>query len=773
MTAIAQRSLAGGELAPALYARSDQTKYATGLRTCRNFMVMRAGGITNRPGTMFVCEQGVSATRGRLAKFVFNASQTYVLLFESAAMRVIQNGALLESSPGVPFVVSTPYATADLPLLKFSQSGDIITITHRNYPPIELSRTGHTAWALNLLVTAPLQVAPTSLTNSGAAGPGASVWVVTAVNAVTLEESLQSALTSSTDLPTTGAPITVSWAAAAGAGQYNVYRQINGINGFIGIAGATSFVDNGIAPDTSSTPPMARTPFVGGTNYPATSGYWQQRHMFGNTVADPETLWGSKSANFRNFSISSPLQDDDAVTFTLAGSQVQAVQHILSLGQLIVLTDSGEWVIQGDGDGVLRPNAINAKQEGYTGASPVQPIVIGNNAIYIQARGNIVHDLRYELQSQGYTGKDLSVFSSHLFEGRTLQFMDYQQVPNSIAWLIRDDGTLLGLTYLREHEIWGWHRHDTDGVFEDVVCVPEGNEDAVYVIVKRTINGVIRRYVERFYTRRVTDVTVDARFVDCGLSYDGRNTHSGMTMILTGGTTWQHGEDLMITASTGFFSGGDVGNAIVLKQGADKVMVMLTSYTSPTIMHCNPVSTVPPLLRSLGTTVWSRAVDDLSGLGHLEGKHVSILADGNVIANGVDTPLFTVTGGALSPSLSRPYSVIHVGLPYVSDIETLDLDPAGGQESLRGKPKLAHNVILAVQDTRGMFVGQDFDHLLEAKPGRFGPVGVPISPTTGNIDVAISSTWNDNGRIVARQKDPLPATILAVVPNYEIGEQTR
>jgi hypothetical protein len=763
MPGITQRSLAGGELAPALAARADQAKYQSGLKTCRNMMVMRHGGVTNRAGTGQVAELKTSALKGRLAKFVFNADQTYVLVFQNICMRVIQNGAQLEASPGVPYEIATPYLTADLPTLKFSQSGDVVTITHRNYEVRELSRTGHTSWTLSILSTAPSQAAPTGVTNDGAVG-GANAWVVTAVAAETFEESLASVSTTTAD----GLPRTISWAAAAGASEYNVYRQRSGIFGYVGTSTSTSFADNVTNPDTTITPPQARTPFVGVGNYPATSSYWQQRHMFANTYTNTEKVWGSKSANFRNFSISSPLQDDDAVTFTLAGNQVQPVQHMLSLGDFIILTESGEWNIKGDSDGVLRPNAINARQEGYTGASSVAPVIITNSAIYIQARGSLVRDLRYDLTSNGYSGRDLSVFSAHLFENNTITAMDFQQVPNSIVWLIRDDGTLLGLTYLREHEIWGWHRHDTDGVYEDVCCVPEGVEDAVYVIVKRTINGVTKRFIERFYSRKVTDIAIDARFIDCGLTYDGRNV-GATTMTVSGGTEWEHDEDLIINASAGFFVAGDVGNMMVLNSGADSISLVVTSYTSTTQVHANPIRTVPASLRAVAVTNWAKAVDSLTGLSHLEGKSVAILGDGNVVANGVDAPTFSVTGGTLT--LSRPYVIIHVGLPYLSDIETLDLDPASGPASQRPNPKLVRSVTLDVQDTRGIWAGPDFDNLLEAKQRDNADWGVPVTAKTGKIDVGVSSTWDDNGRVCVRQKDPLPITILAVTPKTEIGEQ--
>jgi len=88
---------------------------------------------------------------------------------------------------------------------------------------------------------------------------------------------------------------------------------------------------------------------------------------------------------------------------------------LVEIGTLLILTAGGEWRVLGDSDGVIRPSAINLKQEGYSGSSTLPPIVVGNNALYVQARGNIARDLRYDLQSDGYNGRDLTVFSAHLF----------------------------------------------------------------------------------------------------------------------------------------------------------------------------------------------------------------------------------------------------------------------------------------------------------------------------------------------------------------------
>ena len=129
--------------------------------------------------------------------------------------------------------------------------------------------------------------------------------------------------------------------------------------------------------------------------------------------------------------------------------------------------------------------------------------------------------MNYEFSSDRFRGNDLSVFAEHLFEDREIIDMAYADEPYSILWVVMSDGEMLGLTYLREQEVLAWHRHTTDGFVESVATVSENNEDAIYISVKRTINGVDRRYVERLASRRNIKEPTDGFFVDSGLTYEG------------------------------------------------------------------------------------------------------------------------------------------------------------------------------------------------------------------------------------------------------------
>lgn len=829
---IIQRNFAAGEVAPAIFGRADVVKYQSGLARCRNFVVRRHGGISNRSGFQYITTQGTHSDTGRLWKFVFNADQTYILLFENFKLRFIRNGALITVSgvgaysdftayvlgdlaisggvnyycvaattgnappnasfwyampAGGIYEIPTPFLTADLPTLYFSQKNDVITITHIGYEIYELSRFGHTEWTLQSVTLSPSIAPPGSLSVSGVGGT-AAVWRATAVKATTLEESIASSSAGASTVPTSGAPRTLTIGAVSGAQEYNVYRHDgSGTFGFVGVATGTTFVDNGITPDYTVTPPTLSVDLTGTDDRPACNGYLQQRKCYGGKTNAPEEIDASKAGQYKNFSRSSPLQDDDACIWTPDGAEVNRIRHFVELSEYWVLTQGAEWILTGDGNGNLTPGTPGLKKRSSHGSAEIQPVIVGDSFLFVQARGSIVRDIKYEANSTGYQGRDLTIFSPHLFEGYTLVHWDYAQIPNSIVWAARSDGHLIGLTYLREHEIWGWHDHDTYGDFEDAVVVPEGEEDMVYAIIRRTINGATVRYVERMSSRNISDIAVDATFMDSYLSYDGRHTGS-TTMTLSGGTNWTFDEDLTLTASGSTFASGDVGKAVFLKivtatwtpeDGASESIEILrceiVGYTSGTVVTVNANKTVPAAFQSVAITVWSMAVKNVTGLDHLEGATVSILADGNVMTNGIDDPLITVSGGTLSEDIESHAEIIHVGLPYVSDAQTLDLEVLG-QETLADKKKHINQVTLLVESSRGIWAGEPNedgtvspDHLYEHAQRTPGDEYSTIEGVTGKVVISMSSSWNTGGRVHIRQRDPLPMSLLAVIPSVSVG----
>jgi hypothetical protein len=684
---VIQRGFSGGELAPTLHARADSPRFVDGLRTCRNFIVRKHGAVANRPGFRFVAAAKTTDANVRLERFIDQDGLGVLVEVGENYLRFFRNGAPIESSPGVPLEVVTTYNTEGL-IGGWEQSGNVVVITHRLHDPRELVYTDDLTWTLQLADTEPSITAPANLALTNLAGALPYSYIVTAVKEETGEESLPSAADDSgatMAAPTEAAPHVLTWDAHADASEYNVYVDPygNGVYGFIGVAASNSFNNPGIDPDFLITPPLDRTPFVSANTRPHVATHYQQRRFYAQSNANPEGIEGSRIGFPNNFGRSSPLQDDDGITFSIVGKLYQPVRHLLGLKRLCVMTDAGVWLV-GREQEPLGPSTLNADQHGYSGvAADVRPVVIGESVIYTQKSRRIVRDLRFDQQVDGLAGRDLTIFAAHLFEGHEIDRMDYAESPDSIVWAVRDDGTLLGCTYNREHDMMAWHRHDTDGAFEQICVVPEADGDVLYAIVQRTINGSNVRYIERLETRDIREgyFNLDSFFVDSGLTYDGAPA---------------------------------------------------TSFT---------------------------------GLTHLVGERIAVVADGEVISNGYDDVEITVSGAG-GFTLATAASRVHAGLPIArAQIETLDLDAHGTM--IRDKQKRTGSVTLLLhRSSRSWEAGPDEDHMT---PYELGVTDTASDEFTGQVEQALEGDWSKPGRILIWQRDPLPLTILGIIPNQVLG----
>lgn len=488
----------------------------------------------------------------------------------------------------------------------------------------------------------------------------------------------------------------------------------------------------------------------GAAKYPGAVHYHQQRQVFGGSYGNPQGVWFSTVGGYASFEQNNPILDDDAIRYSIVSRQVNEVRHFVELSQLIALTSGGPFTLGGGDNSVLTPSTISAKRQSGRGASHVPPVVIGERALYVQDKGTQVRSLGYSFQNDAFIGEDLTLLASHLFYGHEIVDWAYQENPYSCIWAVRSDGALLGLTYLPEQEVVAWHRHDTPGgLFESVCVISEGEEDAVYFVVKRGN----KRYVERMESRKSG---ADAFFVDAGLTYDGRNT-TAKTMTLSGGVNYDEKEVLTLTASSATFSASDVGRGIHYN-GDVTYRLKIHAYTSPTVVSVIPNRTIPEVYRQTRAD-WTFAAKSVSGLSHLEGQTVKILADGFVQSDK------TVSGGSVT--LDFPAGVVHVGLGYLCEMETMEMNAVGS--NVRDKEKLVNSVGFLVQETAGIKAGSDASHLYEFKGRTAEGYDEPTTARSGLIEIPVSTQWNKGGRVFAQNADPLPVTILAVIPDVTFG----
>lgn len=558
---------------------------------------------------------------------------------------------------------------------------------------------------------------------------------------------------------------TLTWSAASGAESYNVYRENQGLYAFIGRTDRISFIDNFIDPDQAATAPSAADPFEEGAgSWPGTTGFYQQRQIYANSDNAPNRFWMTQTGVFYNFATSRPLRDDDAIIATIASRRINAIRHILPLSDLILMTSGAEYRIKGAGDAAFTPSTINIKPQSYYGSTFLRPVVAGNVALFVSP-GQLVREIAYEFATDQFTGRDLSVLARHLVDNNEIIDWTFSQAPYSIVWAVRDDGMGLILTYQPEQEIFAWTRAVTNGAYRSVASVREGDVDAIYVLVERSINGNLVQFIERVDDRKFSDLA-DAFCVDAGLTLDLPITITGVSAT----------NPVVVTAPSHGLSNGDtvdISGVYELDLTQTTLERLSTDYNGTGFTIANVTTNTFELQNAgsdydgSGFAVFSsggvvrKAVTTISGLWHLEGATVV------AAANGYAQTGLTVTNGSVT--LNEPASRVHVGLPYTCRIITLPMSSYGSGNVVDKRTMNISRLTVQVERTMGMWTGPSVDQMREAKFGLPALYGQPLPMVTEDINVTLKGDWDKKKQVVIEQRSPLPMTILAVVPDVAVG----
>lgn len=481
------------------------------------------------------------------------------------------------------YVAPTPYNASELPDLDYAQAFDTIYLAHEFHAPGKLTRAAHASWLYASIAFAPGIAVPGSVAavatvpNTDAANAGDSYFpqlykfIVSAVNSDGQESrgSTASSATNDTELPRNFT--TITWAAVTGAEYYRVYKaHETGSYGFIGESETTSFKDDGFQPEYSDAPIEAYNPFVGTGNYPGRAGFWEQRLFLGRSRNLPNGIWASRSADFENMDFARPQRENDSIAMAITTGETNTIEHFMPMERLLVGTSDNIFALKGPNDDVLVPNPPpGARRHIGRGISQLKPIMVGEVGFYQPRVETGVRTLGYTFEVDGYKSSDVSIFAPHLFENNRIRRWAYQAEPYSIIWAVRDDGTLLAFTWEAEQQVWGWTEMDLGGVVLDVVCIPEGPENRVYLTVQRVINGATVRYVEELDRGKWTDYKT-AAFVDCAKLYEFAAPTTSVTGLdhLEGkvASVLMDGYSTTLTVT---------GGAITLPEPASKVVVGL------------------------------------------------------------------------------------------------------------------------------------------------------------------------------------------------------
>jgi Ubiquitin-activating enzyme E1 FCCH domain len=497
--------------------------------------------------------------------------------------------------------------------------------------------------------------------------------------------------------------------------------------------------------------------------YPAQNAIFQKRQIYASSLNQPLTLWGSRPSKLNNFDVSRVAVDNDSYEFDLEVEQVSAISHIIATrGGMLLMSQTGVWLLSGASGGPVTPNSALAEPQSYFGVSKVPPLRIDTEILYNEGKGSTVRMLSYNDFSKVYGGVDVSILSSHFFgAGKELVSWDFAQEPHKLVTAVRRDGKMLMFTIVPEQKVFGWTDASTRGKFLDIAVVSENRIDYSYVVTERKINGKVVNFFERFAQRDYVHEE-ESIFLDAALTLP-TNPITAATLTAAAST----GTGVLFTASAAVFSSGDVGK--IIRSGGGKALV--TEYLSPTQVKCTiqraitqvefqTPNAIPQVVKA-GDWYLDAEFSYVTGLWHLEGMSVRVLADGSVL------PDVVVTNGRIE--LETSASRIIVGLPYRSVARTLPLTSTQGV--IESKRKRVVGTAVHMFESRGLKCGTSLDNLYPFEERTNEAYGAPTEKQSGFSYMMLDTTFDDNGQTYYVQDEPLPVSILGFVLDVDIGDE--
>lgn len=791
-------SFASGEVSREIHARLDLAQRQNAFERSDNMVVITEGGLTRTPGTRFVAPLKDEARPGLFLPFRFSKTDAFMLVFNAGVMRVYRNGGIVETSPGVAYEVSHPYTDADLPNMRWQQVTDTIFIVCKGQPPRRLKRESNTNWVLDLYVTTSpalepqntntaLQIDVTALTGVGVmtsssalflAGHQGTVWRLDEsslgftplwkANETVASGDLRRWQGRTYRVSGTGGdtgpnpPVHTEGNELSGAGNVGWdfvhggfgYAQIDSLNSAtsanITVVGSTSIPSSVQANNTSR---WFEAAWSGVRGWPEHIGLLDQSLVF----ARGDTIWKTRPGDLYDFEIDGTTESALVIRLPSPDGQFLNIEWMQISSIIVVGTSSSVWLIRGPSPyDPLTISNVRPIPDKDVGSAPHRPVSLDGGVMLIDNTRRDLHFAGFDRVAETLDMRLATQFARHILASGA-RMLAFQRAPHRLVWVACDNGGLVAMTFQPQQELTACHRHPVPGAFVEQVAVMPGQEtpdDEVWMICRRTINGASRRYIEQM---RPFFTPVDAEapsadgawFVSCGLPFPAAKPLTAITRA----------NPAVVTCTAHGFAAGDVVECSSLSgpngERLTGAYIVRSPATNTFQLEQNGVlvdASAWALFTFSGTA--ARQVSTLSGLGHLEGQTVAILADGAV------QPRRVVTGGSIT--LAQPAATGVVGLPLPWRVKLLPLEVQTQRGFSKGDFKQATMIIVDVVHAAGgrMRVnGGEWEPLM---PTGGDLLGVPLALTTGAVRVNPATPSARELVIEFEGDDPLPFTLTGI-----------
>lgn len=746
-----QPSFSAGIISTELFSRIDFSKLSSGVKQCENWEIRPAGGAAYRTGTKFVAEVKDSTSNVNMIEFSESKENGYALEFGDRYIRFYKNGEQLKDE-GEPVEVTTTYTSSEIADIKYAQYKNQMYLVHPNHKPAILQRNSDTDWTLTDMVFNP-NVPSVSSVSIEALRPKESSAVVEYDDwqyAVAIEDKdgneglavKSNKITSDIDLVNQNIKVTFTVPDTVTEGsKLIIYRIFRGDFFFVYkmdyVVGTTTYELKDVSFQADTTRSI-KEPFTAfdDDNYPAAVGFWNQRLIFANTPKKPNAIYGSYVGVFDDFTNTILYNSDEAFELELNSGTTDEITDLVPMDDLIIMTQSKIWRVVGSS-----PSNMQAYIESYSGSSGIRPYVYKKSILYIDSSYNTVSNFIYSYELNGYVGQNLDTLCRDLLDGHTLTSVSFRNTPYGILYAVRNDGVMLALTYLKEENIYAWHKHTTDGEFLNVCSVDKQLYDQVYVVVKRGD----KKYIELFVDHINVDQDVDESWhLDCA------SRHVETTPYYA----WQNESDEIIYTASATPSTNDAVYSDLMETSAGTV----TSYSDGIVTFDGDE------YYRYSAADGTKQVASITGLSRFNGRKITVMADRNEYKD------MEVSNGTVI--LERPASNILAGLPYVGILEPIPVDIKFQDSGTTvGLNRRISKATIRYFRTRGLWYGTSLKKLYQIKPYVYEDIGEDIPLETNVLNVEVSDTYKTESAFMIVQKSPFPALVQSITMGMNYGEK--
>ncbi len=752
---IAINSFQGGELNPLLFGRTESQFFRRSCQKLENMFIHVEGAAEKRGGTRYIAPANDETQPVRLIEFEFSREDAFMLEFGHEYIRVLARDGIVQDHEGNDVVVTTIYQGDQLEQLQFVQSADVLFLAHPDHPPQQfvrdLDEDGNVVWTFEVYVYDDGPYLDENQNDDFMLNPTAATGASVTVNAT----------------GTGHAPF-----LATDVGRFlRIFSNDKWGYGEILVFISTTSVSIRIEEDFGDATASERFQLGAWSEtlgYPSAVTIYERRLIWAATRSNPQTFWATVTDDFYTFTpteTDGTVASDSGLSLTLGGSRVSLIRWLVGAQNLVIGTSGGLYRTETTSGSPLSADTARVLYDNGVECADVQPVQIGTNVIFLQKQRKKFFSVRYDFGIDGLSDNNISQYSEHLLRPQVREYA-IQKEPNALLWGVLEDGNLVCCTYEPSQNVVAWGLHTIGGTFrggnarvESLRTVAGDGEDNTWMVVRRTIDGAERRYIERI----VEDNNTEQQFawhLDCAAMEDQMRTVTDLTADMT-----------TITITTSEDHGFDVGDRLCFYNfvGSSELNLkraFITAVPTTTTLQFE-------FTDELGVYIEGgeirRFFDTVTGLDHLEDQTLTVLADGAA------QPDVVVSGGSVT--LSSPAAILIIGFRFSAILSPRPFvaDGSGFGSQSQNRKKRNVKTFVRLHRTLGLKFGTSLENFNEFEKLDILPfrttsdrMDTAIPLLSGEVEFTVPSNYAFNEQFFLVNDQPFPFVILAIYAQIDV-----